>query len=66
MHFAPFLFYLELDRVFVMIISTFTLLVWLVIESFTLCDALQFRNCIEKYPFIQVKFLCTNLFLCLV
>ena len=27
MHFAPFLFYLELDRVFVMIISTFTLLV---------------------------------------
>ena len=30
MHFALFLFYLELHRVFVMIISTFTLLVWLV------------------------------------
>ena len=30
MHFAPFLFYQELDRVFVMIISTFTLLIWLV------------------------------------
>ena len=29
MHFAPFLFYLELDRVFVMIISNFTLLIWL-------------------------------------
>ena len=29
MHFAPFLFYLELDRVFVMIISTFTMLIWL-------------------------------------
>ena len=34
MHFAPFLFYLELDRVFVMIISTFTLLVWLVMIKY--------------------------------
>ena len=25
---------------------------------------LQFRICIEKYPYIQVKFLSTNLFLC--
>ena len=38
----------------------------LFIESFTLRDALQFRICIEKCPFIQVKFLCTNLFLCFV
>ena len=38
----------------------------LFIESFTLRDALQCRICIEKYPFIQVKFLCTNLFLCFV
>ena len=38
----------------------------LFIASFTLRDALQFRICIEKYPFIQVKFLCTNLFLCFV
>ena len=29
MHFAPFLLYLELDRVFVMIITTFTLIVGL-------------------------------------
>ena len=34
MHFAPFLFYLELDRVFVMIISSFTLLVWLVMIKY--------------------------------
>ena len=34
MHFAPFLFYLELDRVFVMIISTFTVLVWLVMIKY--------------------------------
>ena len=32
------------------------------IESFTQRDALRFRICIEKYPFIQVKFLCTNYF----
>ena len=32
-------------------------------ESFTLRDGLRFRICIEKYPFIQVKFLCRNLFL---
>ena len=35
----------------------------LFIESFTLRDALQFRICIEQYPFMQVKFFCTNLFL---
>ena len=33
----------------------------LFIERFTLRDALRFRICIEKYPYIQVKFLCTNL-----
>ena len=33
----------------------------LFIESFTLRDALRFRICIEKYPYIQVKFFCTNL-----
>ena len=38
----------------------------LFIESFTLRDALRFRICIEKYNFIQVKFLSTNLFLCFV
>ena len=38
----------------------------LFIESFTLRDALRFRISIEKYPFIQVKFFCTNLFLCFV
>ena len=27
---------------------------------------LRFRICIEKYPYIQVKFLSTNLFLCFV
>ena len=32
--FAPFLFYLELDRVFVTIISTFTLLVCLVMIKY--------------------------------
>ena len=32
------------------------------IESFSLRDALLFRICIEKYPFIEVKFLCTNYF----
>ena len=34
MHFEPFLFYLELDRVFVMIVSTFTVLVWLVMIKY--------------------------------
>ena len=34
LNFAPFLFYLELDRVFVIIISTFTLLVWLVMINY--------------------------------
>ena len=34
--------------------------------EFTLRDALRFRICIEKYPFIRVKFLYTNLFLCFV
>ena len=34
MHFAPFLLYLELHRVFVMTISTFTLLVWLVMIKY--------------------------------
>ena len=38
----------------------------LIIESFILRDALRFRICIEKYPFFQVKFFCTNLFLCFV
>ena len=33
----------------------------LFIESFTLRDALWFRICTEKYPYIQVKFFCTNL-----
>ena len=35
----------------------------LFIESFTLRDALQFRNCIEKYPFIQVDF-CVQIYFC--
>ena len=33
----------------------------LFIESSTLRDVLLFRICIEKYPYIQVIFLCTNL-----
>ena len=35
-------------------------------ESFTLRYGLQFRIYIEKYPFIQAKFLGRNLFLCFV
>ena len=31
----------------------------LIQESFTLRDGLRFRICIEKYPFFQVKFLCS-------
>ena len=55
MHFAPFLFYLELDRVFVMIISTFTLLVWLVMIRIRIIRITNDKN------YVQIQKKCISL-----